>query len=67
MHFAVVLTDNGGLSVSWDNEAPPVYEDVPPSPPEYAEDAHPMEYVDLEEIVAARATAPNSRRGSQEL
>lgn len=67
MHFAVVLTDNGGMSVSWDNEAPPVYEDVPPSPPEYAEDAHPMEYVDLEEIIAARATAPNSRRGSQEL
>ncbi|KAH0490431.1 hypothetical protein TgHK011_001899 [Trichoderma gracile] len=71
MHFAVVLTDNGGLSVSWDNEAPPVYQDVPPSPPEYAEDemspTPPIEYYDLEELVAARATAPNSRRGSQEL
>ncbi|KAF3062961.1 hypothetical protein CFAM422_010513 [Trichoderma lentiforme] len=67
MHFAVVLTDNGGLSVSWDNEAPPVYQDVPPSPPEYAQDELPIEYDDLEELVAARATAPNSRRGSQEL
>lgn len=36
MNFAVVLTDRGGLGVSWDNEAPPIYQDVPPSPPSYA-------------------------------
>ncbi|KAI1426122.1 hypothetical protein F5Y12DRAFT_744068 [Xylaria sp. FL1777] len=36
MNFAVVITDRPGLGVSWDNEAPPIYQDVPPSPPSYA-------------------------------
>ncbi|KAI0455573.1 hypothetical protein F5B21DRAFT_503133 [Xylaria acuta] len=36
MNFGVVVTDRGGLGVSWDNEAPPIYQDVPPSPPSYA-------------------------------
>ncbi|KAH8163452.1 hypothetical protein CIB48_g4805 [Xylaria polymorpha] len=36
MNFGVVITDRGGLGVSWDNEAPPIYQDVPPSPPSYA-------------------------------
>ncbi|KAI1636261.1 hypothetical protein F4809DRAFT_662712 [Biscogniauxia mediterranea] len=36
MHFAVVLTERAGLGVSWDNEAPPIYQDVPPSPPAYS-------------------------------
>ncbi|KAI0180563.1 hypothetical protein GGR52DRAFT_569305 [Hypoxylon sp. FL1284] len=35
MHFAVAVTDRAGLGVSWDNEAPPIYQDVPPSPPAY--------------------------------
>ncbi|KAI6090281.1 hypothetical protein F4821DRAFT_255994 [Hypoxylon rubiginosum] len=35
MHFAVALTERAGLGVSWDNEAPPIYQDVPPSPPAY--------------------------------
>ncbi|KAI0187735.1 arrestin n-terminal domain-containing protein [Xylaria flabelliformis] len=35
MNFGVVITDRGGLGVSWDNEAPPIYQDVPPSPPSY--------------------------------
>ncbi|KAI1364159.1 hypothetical protein F5Y08DRAFT_219835 [Xylaria arbuscula] len=35
MNFAVVITDRAGLGVSWDNEAPPIYQDVPPSPPPY--------------------------------
>ena len=35
MHFGVVLTERPGLGVSWDNEAPPIYQDVPPSPPCY--------------------------------
>lgn len=65
MHFAVTLTDCAGLGVSWDNEAPPVYEDVPPSPPEYPTEP-PIEYDDLEELDALRAgnSAPCSRRGS---
>ncbi|KOS21035.1 Uncharacterized protein ESCO_004368 [Escovopsis weberi] len=66
MHFAVVLTNNAGMGVSWDNEAPPVYEDVPPSPPSYQWEEDPIEYADLEELDAARAfTAPNSRRHSR--
>ncbi|KAI0148354.1 hypothetical protein GGR57DRAFT_238399 [Xylariaceae sp. FL1272] len=36
MNFAVTITERSGLGVSWDNEAPPIYQDVPPSPPSYA-------------------------------
>ena len=36
MHFGTVLTERGGIGISWDNEAPPIYQDVPPSPPAYS-------------------------------
>lgn len=39
MHFGTVLTERGGIGISWDNEAPPIYQDVPPSPPAYPDDA----------------------------
>ncbi|KAK9413573.1 putative LDB19 N-terminal domain-containing protein [Seiridium unicorne] len=35
MHFGTIVTERAGLGVSWDNEAPPIYQDVPPSPPSY--------------------------------
>lgn len=35
MHFSTVLTERAGIGISWDNEAPPIYQDVPPSPPAY--------------------------------
>lgn len=35
MHFNTTLTERAGLGVSWDNEAPPIYQDVPLSPPSY--------------------------------
>ena len=38
MHFATVLTERGGIGISWDNEAPPIYQDVPPSPPAYSQE-----------------------------
>lgn len=38
MHFNDILTERGGMGVSWDNEAPPIYQDVPPSPPSYLEE-----------------------------
>ncbi|OAA63545.1 arrestin n-terminal domain containing protein [Niveomyces insectorum RCEF 264] len=41
MHFNDVLTERGGIGVSWDNEAPPIYQDVPPSPPSYSEEISP--------------------------
>ncbi|KAL9603052.1 MAG: hypothetical protein Q9219_001416 [cf. Caloplaca sp. 3 TL-2023] len=33
--FKVTVTERGGLGVSWDEEIPPMYEDVPVSPPGY--------------------------------
>lgn len=33
--FHLMLTERPGLGVSWDEETPPVYEDVPASPPHY--------------------------------
>ncbi|WYZ39886.1 hypothetical protein EsH8_IV_000227 [Colletotrichum jinshuiense] len=50
MHYHVMLTDCPGLGVSWDNEAPPVYQDVPPSPPAYPDQTCPIEYVSLEHL-----------------
>ncbi|KAK3691980.1 hypothetical protein B0T22DRAFT_303 [Podospora appendiculata] len=38
MHFSTVLTERAGIGISWDNEAPPIYQDVPPSPPAYSEE-----------------------------
>lgn len=35
MNFNVPVTERGGLGVSWDEEQPPLYEDVPASPPGY--------------------------------
>ena len=37
MHFSSILTERGGIGISWDNEAPPIYQDVPPSPPAYSQ------------------------------
>ncbi|KAI0405653.1 hypothetical protein F4802DRAFT_614511 [Xylaria palmicola] len=48
MNFGVVVTDRGGLGVSWDNEAPPIYQDVPPSPPSY--DRAVIEHGSVEEL-----------------
>ncbi|KAF9877852.1 LMBR1 domain-containing protein [Colletotrichum karsti] len=57
MHYHVMLTECPGLGVSWDNEAPPVYQDVPPSPPAYPDqqrqlqlEAPPVEYESLEPL-----------------
>lgn len=35
MQFALVVTERAGMGISWDEEQPPMYEDVPPSPPGY--------------------------------
>lgn len=36
MQFKVTLTERAGMGISWDEEMPPMYEDVPSSPPCYA-------------------------------
>ena len=35
MQFKLVLTERAGMGISWDEEQPPMYEDVPRSPPGY--------------------------------
>ncbi|KAL1993216.1 hypothetical protein VTN49DRAFT_3165 [Thermomyces lanuginosus] len=35
MHFNLPVTERSGLGISWDEEMPPMYEDVPDSPPSY--------------------------------
>ncbi|KAK9390055.1 hypothetical protein V1515DRAFT_592773 [Lipomyces mesembrius] len=35
MQFSVEITERGGLGISWDDEVPPTYDDVPISPPGY--------------------------------
>ncbi|RMZ87179.1 hypothetical protein DV736_g5604, partial [Chaetothyriales sp. CBS 134916] len=35
MQFALVVTERAGMGISWDEEQPPMYEDVPASPPGY--------------------------------
>ena len=32
----LILTERSGMGISWDEEMPPMYEDVPASPPGYA-------------------------------
>lgn len=36
--FHLVLTERSGMGISWDEEQPPLYEDVPASPPTYITD-----------------------------
>jgi len=48
MHFNVIVTERAGLGISWDEEQPPLYENVPISPPGYVNDAQPIpDYEDL--------------------
>ena len=35
MQFKLVVTERSGMGISWDEEMPPMYEDVPISPPGY--------------------------------
>lgn len=35
MQFALCVTAHSGLGISWDEEAPPMYEDIPQAPPGY--------------------------------
>jgi hypothetical protein len=36
--FHLILTERAGMGISWDEEQPPLYDDVPASPPTYVED-----------------------------
>jgi len=74
MQFAVIVTDRAGMGISWDDEMPPMYEDVPPSPPGYGSadkndgafggaimedyDGPEVEYADLERIPTNNPSEP---------
>lgn len=70
--FHLYLTERPGLGVSWDEETPPVYEDVPESPPHYA---HMIDYeassmgsieeFNLDPNTGATMTAAASGSGTQ--
>ena len=73
MHFATVLTERGGIGISWDNEAPPIYQDVPPSPPAYPGsdvanpmDAHAWDHA-MESLDGIAASASPSNRCSVDM
>lgn len=35
MQFALIVSERAGMGISWEEEMPPMYDDVPPSPPGY--------------------------------
>ncbi|KAL4866311.1 hypothetical protein BDV12DRAFT_173010 [Aspergillus spectabilis] len=83
MQFNLHVTERSGLGISWDEEMPPVYEDVPASPPGYTmlgggcvmEDYHgsPLpspEYEELERLDSLRldsSSTHSSTRGRTRL
>ena len=74
MQFNLVVSERAGMGISWDEETPPMYENVPDSPPGYGsadkndgafggaiiEDYHgpELEYVDLERMPTENPTDP---------
>lgn len=42
--FNLTVTERGGMGVAWDDEQPPLYEDVPASPPGYSNPGQVEEY-----------------------
>lgn len=54
MHFKLTVTERAGMGISWDEEQPPMYEDVPISPPTYAKmtdyEGDPLPDEDLERM-----------------
>ena len=57
MKFDIIVTERSGLGVSWDEEQPPLYEQVPASPPAYANteviEESPADYESLAPLDAA--------------
>jgi arrestin-related trafficking adapter 1 len=78
MSFKLSVTERAGMGISWDEETPPVYEDVPDSPPGYGsadgndgafggafmEDYNgpALEYVDLERLPSHNPADPPTYR-----
>jgi len=67
MHFPMALTERAGIGISWDNESPPIYQDVPPSPPAYSEEIHEgdiLEIIEPLDGVSGSGSADDGRPSS---
>ena len=74
MQFNTIVTERAGMGISWDEEMPPMYEDVPESPPTYPSgeatnssfaagyvvdyEGPELEFGDLERVVSENPTEP---------
>jgi arrestin-related trafficking adapter 1 len=83
MSFNLVVTERAGMGISWDEETPPLYENVPDSPPGYGsaggrngafcgavmEDYNgpALEYTDLERIPSHNPDDPPTYRERESL
>ncbi|RFU34364.1 hypothetical protein B7463_g2031, partial [Scytalidium lignicola] len=68
MHFNLILTERSGLGISWDEEQPPLYENVPASPPAYGNaeiyDGEPIpdyEEMSLDRVSGSGSATPAGR------
>ena len=56
MQFTLLVTERSGLGISWDEEQPPMYDDVPASPPGYGRavieeyNGEPLPYEELDRM-----------------
>ncbi len=56
MQFTLLITERSGLGISWDEEQPPMYDDVPASPPGYGRavieeyEGDPLPYEELDRM-----------------
>jgi hypothetical protein len=66
MHFNITVTERTGMGISWDEEQPPLYENVPASPPAYGRAdifvGDIPDYEDLEPLEAEN-TPPGTSHG----
>ncbi|KAJ5587411.1 uncharacterized protein N7459_003176 [Penicillium hispanicum] len=80
MQFNLNVTERSGLGISWDEEMPPVYEDVPASPPGYTklDDTSVMEdyrgsplplpdYEELERMESLRLDSASTHSSAQSI
>lgn len=74
MQFNLTVTERAGMGISWDEEMPPMYEDVPESPPTYPSgestnagfaagfvgdyEGPELEYADLERVASTNPSEP---------
>lgn len=61
--FALNVTERSGMGIAWDDEQPPMYEDVPDSPPQYPNS---LPRYHSSNRLMAMGVGESSRRGSEQ-